>query len=295
MLEQLSERVWMAPGGVNIGVVFTDDDRAILIDSGLNDTAARKVLRWLDEVGRTVAAIVTTHGHADHFGGNAFIVKRTGASVWAPSWDETVLRYPLFQPLVLFAGADPPDSLRGGFMLADQSPVDTIYDAGQMTVEGVQLEAISLGGHSGNQMGILCDDVFFAADVVLPERVLDRYKMPYLFSVRDHLQALDRAIQVHYQVAMPGHGPAVDDLTLLVDLNTRLVLDIADTIVELCGTPLTPGEIIERTLTTVGANPTDPASFYLLHPTVFAFLTYLEDHGRLNHQISAGRSLWTAV
>ena len=79
MLQQLSERVWVAPGGVNIGVIFTDDGGAILIDTGLNDTPVRKVLRALATHEREVRAIVTTHGHADHFGGNAFAVKRNYA------------------------------------------------------------------------------------------------------------------------------------------------------------------------------------------------------------------------
>ncbi|HEX5164260.1 MAG TPA: MBL fold metallo-hydrolase, partial [Thermomicrobiales bacterium] len=193
MLTRLTERVSFAPGGVNIGVIMADDDRAILIDTGLNDSSVRKVLRELDEQGRRVSDIITTHGHADHFGGNAFTVKRTGARVHAPSWDETLLRYPLFQPLSLFAGADPPDSMRTSFLLAKESPVDVIYDAGGMDIAGVEIEAVSLAGHSGNQMGLLVDGVFFCADVILPERVIERYKMPYLYSVRDHLPSLDRA------------------------------------------------------------------------------------------------------
>jgi glyoxylase-like metal-dependent hydrolase (beta-lactamase superfamily II) len=290
--EQLSERILVAPGGTNIGIILAPGDQTILIDTGLNDTAARKVLRGLREMDRHVGAIVTTHGHADHFGGNRFVVRRTAAEVWAPAWDETVLRYPLFQPVVLFAGADPPDSIRGGFLLAEQSPVDHIYDAGPLEILGVKLEAVSLAGHSGNQMGIVCDDVFFAADVVLPERVLRRYKMPYLFSVRDHLKSLSRAAKVHYALAMPGHGPVSADLTSLITLNTDLVLRIADLIVDLCAAPISPGDILADVLTNLDAHPTDPASFYLLHPTVFAFLTYLEEQGRVEHRIEGGRSLW---
>ena len=295
MLEQLSDRIYVAPGGVNIGVILAPDSGSILIDTGLNDTAARKVLRRLADMDRRVSAIVTTHGHADHFGGNAFVVKRTGAEVWAPAWDETVLRYPLFQPLVLFAGADPPDSLRGRFLLADQSPVDHIFDAGPLEVSDVQLEAISLAGHSGNQMGIRCDDVFFAADVVLPERVLERYKMPYLYSVRDHLRSLDRAAKTNYRIAVPGHGQMTENLTDLIELNRDLVIKVADMIVELCADPITPGDILAALLTALGAEPSDPASFYLLHPTVFAYLTYLEEQGRVVHTIEAARSLWVAA
>jgi glyoxylase-like metal-dependent hydrolase (beta-lactamase superfamily II) len=295
VLERLTDRVWYAPGGVNIGVILADDQRAIMIDTGLNDSAARKVLRRVDEFGYRVGTIVTTHGHADHFGGNAFVVKRTGARVYAPAWDETVLRYPMFQPLCLFAGADPPQSLRSGFLLGSASPVDVIYDAGPMLVEGVVLEAISLAGHSGNQMGILVDGVFFAADVVLPDRVIERYKMPYLYSVTDHLAALDRADAVRHAVCVPGHGPILAHVNELVVPNRDLVLRVAALIVDLCASPSTPEDILAVVLTQLGAVPGDAAAYYLLHPTVFAYLSHLEREGSLRHTIEAGRSWWERV
>jgi glyoxylase-like metal-dependent hydrolase (beta-lactamase superfamily II) len=295
MLEQLADRVYYAPGGVNNGVIYTERDGAILIDSGLNDTAARKVLRALAADGRSVTAIVTTHGHADHFGGNAFVVKRTGARVYAPTWDEAVLRYPLLQPVCLYAGADPPAALRGGFLLAEPSPVDVVYDAGELTIDGMTLTAVSLKGHSGNQMGVLVNGIFFCADVVLPERVLERYKMPYLYSVRDHVASLERAVTVPHTRAVPGHGPTLEHVSTGVAPNAALVQHVAGLVLDLCRAPATPEEVLAGVLDALDAAPADPAGFYLLHPTVFAFLTYLEELGHVRHAIERGRSLWSRV
>jgi glyoxylase-like metal-dependent hydrolase (beta-lactamase superfamily II) len=292
LLQELSPRVFFAPGGVNIGVVFDDSGGAIMIDTGLNDSAAKKVLRDVQERGRRVTAIVTTHGHADHFGGNAFVVKRTGARVYAPAWDETVLRYPMFQPLCLYAGADPPKSLRGGFLLGQQSPVDVIYDAGELVVNGIALEAVSLAGHSGNQMGILVDHVFFAADVVLPDRVIERYKMPYLYSVTDHVASLERATHVPHRVSVPGHGPILDDVESLVIPNQQLVERVAEMILDLCSEPRIPEDLLADVLAQLDADPGDAAAYYLLHPTIFAYLSYLEGLGSLRHTVERGRSLW---
>jgi glyoxylase-like metal-dependent hydrolase (beta-lactamase superfamily II) len=288
----LTDRVGFAPGGVNIGVVRGEPGQAVLIDSGLNDSAVRKVLRDLRAEGREVTAIVTTHCHADHFGGNAFVVKRGGARVYAPAWDEAVLRYPMFQPVCLFAGADPPQALRGGFLLAEASPVDSIYEAGQLEVDGVELEAVSLAGHSGNQMGILVDGVFFCADVVLPERVIERYRIPYLYSVGRHLESLQRASEIPHRVAVPGHGPHVEHVDELVAPNLQLVKTVAAVVVEHCAEPRMPEDILADVLAALGADPPDAASYYLLHPTVFAYLSYLESQGDVEHEITRGRSLW---
>ena len=179
-------------------------------------------------------------------------------------------------------------------MLAEASQVDAVYDAGPLTIAGMDLEIVSLAGHSGNQMGVLVDGVFYCADVVLPDRVIERYKMPYLFSVRDHLKSLDRAAQIEHAWAVPGHGPVLQDVSALVQQNKELVLEVADRIVAICVEPLMPEEILARLLGDLGADPSDPAAYYLLHPTVFAYLTYLEEQERVSHEISAGRSLWQA-
>lgn len=294
MIEELTSRVAVVPGGVNVGVLRGEGGRCVLVDTGLNDTSARKALKAVrEELRGDVVAILTTHAHADHFGGNAWIVKRTGARVYAPALDEAWLRYPLLQPVCLFAGADPPASLRGGFLLAEPGPVDEVVNPGRLTVEGIDVEVVSLAGHSPNQAGYLVDGVFFCADVVLPAAVLEKYRIPYLFSVTAHLAALETAAAVACSVAVPGHGPRVTSLGELIALNRDRVIEVAGEILAFCADqPQTADTILSHLLRRFNAQVTDPASYYLLHPTVYAFLTHLERSGQVRHMIEGGHSLW---
>jgi len=285
----------MIPGGVNVGVLRGDGGRCVLIDTGLNETSGKKAIKAVrEELDGEVVAILTTHAHADHFGANATVVKRTGARVYAPAFDEAVLRYPLLQPTLLFAGADPPASMRGGFILADPSPVDHVIDGPTVSLEAFDVEVVPLAGHSPNQVGYLIDGIFFCADVVLPETVLQKYKIPYLYSVTDHLKALDVAEGVACTVAVPGHGSRRTRLDALCQLNRGLVLEVAERVVEFARTPTTAEAILTRLLTAFGAEVSDAPAFYLLHPTVYAFLTHLEREGRIRHEMRDRQSLWTA-
>ena len=296
MLVELGPPVAMIPGGVNVGVLRADAGRIVLVDTGLNETSGKKVLKVVrEEAGGQVVAILTTHAHADHFGANATIVKRTGARIYAPAPDEAVLRYPLLQPAFLYGGADPLDALRGGFLLADPSPVDGVVVPGPVTVEGLDLEVVSLAGHSPGQVGYLVDGVFFCADVVLPATVLDKYKIPYLFSVSDHLRALETAASVACALAVPGHGPVVESLGALTALNRSLVIDVAERVLSLATHPTTAEAILTGLLRHYAAAVADAPSFYLLQPTVFAFLSQLHREGRVRHEVRDGRSLWTAT
>lgn len=293
---ELSSRTAMIPGGVNIGVLRGDSGRCVLIDTGLNETSAKKAIKAVrEELHGDIVAILTTHAHADHFGGNVTVVKRTGAKVYAPAFDEAVLRYPLLQPALLFAGADPPPSMRGSFMLADASPVDEVITGERLEIEGFDIEVVSLKGHSPNQVGYLVDGVFFCADIVLPESVLEKYRIPYLFSLGDHIESLSRCTAATCEVAMPGHGPLLDDLTSVRDMNRAVVDAVIEAVLARCERPRGAEELMTDLLRHFGASVADAPSYFLLHPTVYAFLAFLQKEGRLEHEVKDGQSLWRAV
>jgi glyoxylase-like metal-dependent hydrolase (beta-lactamase superfamily II) len=294
--EQLGERTGYVPGGVNVGVVRGDSGAVILIDAGINETNGKKVLKSVrEELGAEVQAIVTTHGHADHFGANAAVVKRSGAKVYAPEIDEIFLRYPIMQPSMLFGGADPIESLRTPFMLAHASPVDVVYGNGGLEIDGVTLEVIDLGGHSPGQKGILVDGVFFCADVVLPASVLEKYRIPYLYSVTDHLKALEMAGTIEHSIAMPGHGAVRPDLPVAIDENRQLVEQVIEAIVDHLAEPRSTEETLAEVFARFNAPITDAPGFYLLQPTIAGFLSHLERAGAITNEIVDRRSLWRRI
>lgn len=294
MAIQLTERVYVVPGGSNIGVVLIGDAEAVFIDSGLNDTPARRALKFVrEELGREITAIINTHGHADHFGGNAWLVKRTDAKVFAPDLEEMTLRHPLMQPIMLYGGADPADALRTSFLVADASPVDGIVKHGQNQIAGVELEAIPLGGHSMNQLGYLVDGIFFCADVVFPEATLQKYPIPYLYGLTEHLSSLESARAVEYTSVVPGHGPVLDSIGELVDLNQQAIDRVIQSIIEIIDRPLMADVICRELFHTMGLTMADPQAYYLLRPTVQAYLAHLERTGLIQIGMQEQSVMWS--
>jgi hypothetical protein len=107
--------------------------------------------------------------------------------------------------------------------------------------------------------------------------------------------SLARALEVPHQVAVPGHGPVVSNVAAGVEPSRALVERVASIILELCREPRMPEDLLALVLEQLGAEPRDPAAYYLLHPTVFAYLSYLEGLGLVRHEIVRCRSMWARV
>nr|NIO69347.1 MBL fold metallo-hydrolase [Anaerolineae bacterium] len=135
-LQHIKDNVYYLRYAINMGVVVGEEGQAILIDSGLGDRSGRRILRALEAEGLRPVAVLNTHCHGDHSGGNAYLVEQAGVKVYAPLYDAMVLRQPVWSTLCLFAGADPINELTIPRFSMRPSPVDVIVTEGELTVDG---------------------------------------------------------------------------------------------------------------------------------------------------------------
>lgn len=94
-----------------------------------------------------------------------------------------------------------------------------------------------------------------------------------------------------------SHGPIFEDgqLDAAVDVKAALAGRVSEVILDLTAMPQSADAILEGMLRRFDAPVADAPSYYLLQPTVFAFLSHLHRSGEIRHEIRDGRSLWTRV
>jgi glyoxylase-like metal-dependent hydrolase (beta-lactamase superfamily II) len=171
---------------------------AIVIDPGLEPDL---ILDYLRDHKLTAVAILNTHGHADHIGGNS-AVKRAHPEA----------------PLIIGAGdarllTDATANLSAPFGLPITSPPPdrTVREGDRVDAAGIQLEVLDIPGHSPGHVVFLYRDspiVVFGGDVLFRGSI-GRYDFPgsdgrLLFAgIRQKLFTLPPDTVVH-----PGHGPA---------------------------------------------------------------------------------------
>jgi glyoxylase-like metal-dependent hydrolase (beta-lactamase superfamily II) len=170
----------------------------LVVDPGLDPG---EILDYLESKGLTPAAILNTHGHADHIAGNGVLKERFPRA-----------------PLIIGGGdapklTDPMGNLSGVFGLPFTSPpADKTVSAGdKLSLAGMELEVLETPGHSCGHVVFVWKEpspwVVFGGDVLFAGSI-GRSDFPdgdhnqLVASIRDQLFTLPDDTKV-----LPGHGP----------------------------------------------------------------------------------------
>jgi glyoxylase-like metal-dependent hydrolase (beta-lactamase superfamily II) len=295
-LVQLTEAAYQLRGGSNAGLIV-QGGRAVLVDTGLDRDTAKKILRQIESLKITLAAVVITHAHADHCGGAATIRARTGAPVYAPMLEADVVANPIWEPIYLFSGALPPADLRHKFTLAEPCPVTGVLETGDQVLGGVPFAAIPAPGHSPNQMMIAGGGVCFVADACFAPEVLHKHGIPFYVDIDQTLASLAAlaALDGVYATFVPGHGPAVPQIAAWAAENSARLVEIREAVACALAETDDVGQIIRRAANHFGMVIPNPVILWLTQTTVLACLTSLQRAGRAGVRVVENALVWGSV
>jgi len=211
-MQQIAAGIHQVSKGVNAFIV-DGDDGVVLIDTGLPKRHGA-ILAGLSSIGRKprdIAAIVITHGHADHAGGAAVLKRESGAALIASETDAPVVRgdSPAPPPPIL----DFP-IIRGLARLvptAEGAVVDHRVTTGPVPV-ATDLTAVPTPGHTAGHISLLLNrhgGVLFAGDSALSTRSggVQRGYMNRKSSTFD--SSLRAMAGLEFEIACFGHSAAI--------------------------------------------------------------------------------------
>jgi len=193
------ETIESAPFAENSYVVWRPGrNDALVVDPGFDTDT---ILSLLAREGLSPAAILNTHGHADHIAGNAAM---------KAAYPDTPLIIGRNEAFLL---ADPEANLSTPFGMPMTSPTaDWLVDDGErFTLAGLSFEVREIPGHSPGSVVFVCDefdppfvlggDVLFSGSVGRTDLGGNTHQL--LSGIRAKLFTLPEGTLV-----LPGHGPA---------------------------------------------------------------------------------------
>ncbi|SDC17617.1 MULTISPECIES: MBL fold metallo-hydrolase [unclassified Candidatus Frackibacter] len=292
-LNYITQNIGYLENRTKIGIIKFNNE-VILIDSGLDDSVGRKVLRVLEEEGLHPKAIINTHAHADHCGGNAYLKRNTEVEIYAPKVEAEMVNAPYIEPLYLFSGAAPIKDLKNKFLMATPSKVDQIIakDKSELEFEGLKINILPLPGHAPNQIGIGIDNILFCADTIFSKAVLRKHKIPFYMDINKQKQTLDFLKNSDYKLYIPAHGEPIEDIEELVDANLKVIDEIENLILEITKELSSTEEILQEVCNQCQINIERIQQYYLLKTAINAYLSSLYERGSLEISIKENLLSW---
>ncbi|MFQ3535110.1 MAG: MBL fold metallo-hydrolase [Aggregatilineales bacterium] len=290
---KLAENTYHLQSGANAGLIAVDG-RAIVIDAGLDDDMGKRIKRTLESLGLSLAALILTHGHADHFGGAAYLRRALPPfNVYAPALEAAFISQPTLEGMMLSAGATPIDQLKGKFTLAQPCSVDYPLEVGPLNLLGADLEIVPLAGHSPAQVGVRCGSVFFSADAFLPVATLQKYPVPFTVHMGQALETLRRLNELDGVLFAPGHGAQLSDARPVIAANIAVLERVIETtLAQVRAEPASDGALTQRVCAALGDALPNAISYGLARTAVQAALVYLYERGQATFEAGG---LWRTL
>ena len=269
-LIQVTDTSYYVQSPAKIGLYRASQDEVYLIDSGNNRDAGKRAKRLLDSNGWTLKAILNTHSHADHVGGNQYLQSQTGCRIYAPDIERVFAEHPVLESAFLYGGF-PYSELKHKFLMAESSEVLPLEES--CLPEG--LETLPLPGHSWDMTG------------------LEKYGISFLIDVQAYLDTLQKVLDMEATLFIPSHADPTENIAPLARLNMDKVYEIAETILGICREPTDFESILEKLFERYQLNMTFE-QHALVGSTVRSYLAWLNAQGRLQAEIDRNRLVWRA-
>lgn len=156
-------------------------DSCIIIDPGFEP---ERVLEQVRHWGKSVAAILLTHGHFDHVGGVKHIAGETGCRVYICK--EDLALNPMLTDGAIYC-------------------TDTYAEGDTLELAGLTLQVLQTPGHTPGCVCLVCEDALFCGDTLFAG-TCGRTDLPggSMTVMRQSLARL-KALEKNYRV-LPGHG-----------------------------------------------------------------------------------------
>ena len=305
---KLFENVYFIPGFTNVGVINAPSGKKnhiYLIDTGTDRHYAEEILKELCVIfpdGFSIRAVINTHGHSDHVGGNAFLQATHSAEVWI-SKKETKITDDTFSNVNHIWGGKAIPELKMWYSLKENfKPTRIINKDDKITLEDdSEISFVDLSGHSAEQLGILYKSrdkksVFFTGDSYLGLDELFKAKISFQEEPLTSLFTMKKLLDMNADFFVQSHGlvPGTkDEVKETITGNIRTLEKLIAYInYALDKKNLTTEALVAKTIIKFKIHSRS-VNFSLVHSTVKSLLSELYEQKKIGTKVKDGFFYWT--
>ncbi len=292
-LEHIKGNSYFCSGVLSIGV-YVHENKAILIDSGGDENCAKDVNKTLNAEGYQVDAIINTHCHPDHCGGNAYFQKNfPNISIYATHDEQPFIENPLLAPRCFCGLAAPFEGLQNKYIAPQKNSTITNpihhYQDQIITINGVNFNIITLPGHTPGMIGVITpDNILYCGDALFGKNTIEKHPLLFYTDIKKTLETCKKINTLPIDGCSLGHGGIVYDITVIINDHISKIIETKNIILNfLKAQPLSIDELTQKIMLKY-AIYNNMIAFTLTQTTIRAYLSYLEQEKLIALTVAEG-------
>ncbi|WP_315119628.1 MBL fold metallo-hydrolase [uncultured Clostridium sp.] len=273
----------------NIGVYVFKNKNCLLVDTGINNSQARKIDEVLIQNNLHPKYIINTHSHVDHCGGNFYFKENyPGSLIFTSAKEKIFMENPELYPCIL-SNSIP---IKGLKRITKKCDVDFILDSGINKINDEKFETLSLKGHSQEHIGFITPEkVCFLGDALFSDEIIDKYSLPYLYDIEESINTLKIIDDIDCDYFILAHSNEMvlkDQIKDLVQHNLNNINYFMEQILDLLDGPMTKEDILQN-LAILNDLSMGFTQYHLNFSSVSALVNYLYNQGKIEGSIEDGK------
>ena len=292
-LQNVTGNSYFCSGVLSIGV-YLHDRKALLIDSGADDSCAKDVFNALDEQGISVEAIINTHCHPDHCGGNSFFQKKyPDLKVFAAHDETRFIEDPNLAPRCFCSLAAPFAGLKNKYLAPQRlsvvtNPITPYIDQ-NIEILSTTFRIITLPGHTPGSIGIITpDNVFYTGDALFGKETLQKHAILFYTDIENTLASFTKLTTLQVGACVFYHGGIAHDLAGSANQHAEKILATKNSVYEIIRKEPISLDLLTQSIMQKHSIPNSIVSFTLTQTAMRAYLTKLESEKVIELQVRDG-------
>jgi len=297
-LQKVKGQNYFCSGRLSIGV-YVHDNSVTLIDSGIDKDTAKYVHQALQESGYTVSAIINTHHHPDHCGGNSYFQKLYPAlKIYASVFEKAFIEDERLGTICFCSGARPFHDLQNKYLQQEPSVVThliTPYQDQVITIEGSDFRVVTLPGHTFGHIGVITpDNVLYCGDAIFGHETFEKHGMLLYADVAATYATFAKLRTLTLDACVFYHGGMIENIHATVDKHEARIRATQGIIYamiqqERCSLDTLTQKVMQRY-----AIPETVPQFTLTKTSVYAFVSQLQLEKKVTLAVEQGM-LWVVA
>lgn len=284
----------------NVSGIINTKSSVYIIDSGLSSKDGEELVQAVKELfpEKKIKAVINTHSHSDHSGGNNAIKKLTDCEIWASEKADCLLRMPELTGY-LYSGGSPVKEIAEHLLVkSEYSKADRFIKEESIEIEGIKITFIPSEGHFFGHYGILADDgkcsVYFLGDGFFGKDMLKKAWLPFIYDAaafRKSIKKIEES-KCDYYAASHGGVYSKESLHAAAELNIMVTLEAELKILKILKEKaLSHEEVLKKILDFSELKP-QLIQYFLIGTTIQSYLSSLYNRGLIKYKIEGNRLLW---